>query len=194
MRESDTKTNTKEIITREATNLFKQNPNKKITVANICAAANIKKSTFYYYFHSIDDVIGSIPDLLSGFLAASMMRILSFSTCFEQILEVFSCLEDEIIHIGVSVAAQRKAIQLKKKQEKSFPEKEAGYDLLITILKRAQETGELKEGQDIFQIAKGCFYIARGICETWLTQNGDFDLKNEVVMCIGLFAKQYFTV
>ena len=50
----DGKLSTKDRISMVCFKLLRENSNMNITISQVCKAAGITKSTFYYYYHSID--------------------------------------------------------------------------------------------------------------------------------------------
>ncbi len=55
----------KEKIGRTVLNLLSRKSINQITVAEVCRKAKINRSTFYYYYESIDDVLNDITSAIS---------------------------------------------------------------------------------------------------------------------------------
>lgn len=69
----------KEAIEAEFWKLYEERPLEKISVKEVCEAANVNKTTFYYHFQDIQEVLASIeeqclpleaPDMLADLLTA----------------------------------------------------------------------------------------------------------------------------
>ena len=53
------KLSTKDKISVETFRLLHETKEMNLTINQICKASGITKSTFYYYYHSVDEVIDS---------------------------------------------------------------------------------------------------------------------------------------
>ena len=168
--------NTKSRIILETLALIQKEPAHSITINEICRACDITKSTFYYHFRSIDDVIDSVSDVLEEELTSSLSEILSEETCIEQILHIFMVIHRRITEMGCAIAARRYILRLKRMQSSDFPRSEPGWSLLVALFTKAISLGELYTSLSAEELTESCFFIIRGVCYTWCMESGSFDL------------------
>ena len=172
--------NTKLNIMKSAIQLIRDSDNGQITIAEICAATGITKSTFYYHFHSIDEIIEFFLEYLGESVKDSMPQILLQETTFKQILSIFLLLDESLVEAGPSICNHRYCYLFKQNQELNFPEQEPTWEIVVTLIKKAQTSGEILNTGAPEEVAATCFFISRGICTTWAMEGGSFDFKKKV--------------
>ena len=128
----DGKLSTKDRISMVCFKLLRENSNMNITISQVCKAAGITKSTFYYYYHSIDEVIESFSDIISIELSKAMPEIFAQKTCVEQALLAIKVVDTAVEQLGPSVASSRYSMHLKKGDYPGF-HAEAGWQLVVAI-------------------------------------------------------------
>lgn len=170
---------TKDRISVETFRLLREGRGVNITISQICRAAGITKSTFYYYFHSVDEVIETFTDILLLELQKAIPVIFQQHTCVEQALMAIRVIDEGVESLGVSVAASRYILHLKNGDYTGF-QAEAGWDLVLAILQKAIEIGELPSDRSAEAIATSVYYIMRGVNHTWCMRGGDFPFAETV--------------
>lgn len=170
---------TKERISVETFRLLRESHGVNITINQICRAAGITKSTFYYYFHSVDEVIETFTDILHIELQKAIPVIFQQHTCVDQALMAIRVVDEGVESLGVSVAAARYILHLKNGDYPGF-QAEAGWELVIAILKKAIEIGEIPSDRTAESIATSLYYIMRGVNHTWCMRGGDFPFTETV--------------
>ncbi len=81
---------TKSVIRESLFNLMEDEPINKITVTDICKAADINRSTFYSYYEDVYDLLSSIQNELFE----NVMLSLSSENWFEDLLELVDANRD----------------------------------------------------------------------------------------------------
>ena len=170
---------TKDRISVETFQLLQASRGVNVTISDICRAAGITKSTFYYYFHSIDEVIETFTDILLLKLQSSIPVIFQQHTCIDQALMAIRVIDEGVESLGVSVAASRYILHLKNGDYTGFTA-EAGWELVLAIFRKAIEIGELPPDRSAEEVATSVYYIMRGINHTWCMRGGDFPFVEEV--------------
>ena len=186
---------TKERISVETFRLLRESGGVSVTIGDICRAAGITKSTFYYYFHSVDDVSETFTDILLMKLQHAIPVIFRQHTCLEQALMAIRVLSEGVESLGVSVASSRFILYLKTNCYTGF-HSEAGWDLVLAILRKALETGEIPPDRSAEEITTSVFYIFLGIVNTWCMRGGCFPLAEEVqkeLKCYFLMLSKSYT-
>ena len=170
---------TKDRISLATFHLLKADSNADITINRICKDAGITKSTFYYYYHSIDEVIESFSDIVSMQLANAMPEIFMQKTCVEQALMAIKAVDTGVEQLGPAVAASRYSMHLKKGDYPGFSV-EAGWDLVLAIITKAIALGEIPADRSAEEVTSSLYYIMRGVNHTWCMQGGNFDFTEAV--------------
>ena len=57
---------------------------------------------------------------------------------------------------------------------------EAGWSMVVAILKKAIDIGELPNDRPAEELASSVFFIMRGINHTWCMQGGNFNFTERV--------------
>lgn len=170
---------TKDRISIETFKLMRQNSGVNITISQVCKAAGITKSTFYYHYRSIDEVIETFSDIISQKLTAAMPAIFQQHTCVEQVLMAIKIVDEGVEELGVAVAASRYIMHLREGDYPGF-HAEAGWSLVCAILTKAIALGEIPNDRSAEEVAESVFFIMRGINHTWCMQGGSFNFSNRV--------------
>lgn len=173
-------TSTKYKIMENTIKLIKNSSNSEVTIADICTATGITKSTFYYHFRSVDEIIEYFLRDLGQTVQDSMPQILMQETTFKQILSLFLLIDERIVDAGPAISAYRYSYLLKKKILFYFPKQEPTWDIIVTLIQKAQTAGEILNTRPPEEVAMACFYLSRGICTTWAMEGGNFDFKSRV--------------
>lgn len=170
---------TKDRISVETFRILRETQDLNITISEICKATGITKSTFYYYFHSVDEVIETFSDIITMNLTNFIPKIFEQHTCIEQALMAIRIVDECVETLGVAVAASRYIMHLKKGDYAGF-HTEAGWELVLSILKKAVEVGELSNTRSPEEYASSVYFIMRGVNHTWCMQGGNFPFTEKV--------------
>ena len=173
------KLSTKDRISLITFRLLQENANVNITISQICKETGITKSTFYYYYHSIDEVIESFSDIVGIQLSNSMPDIFAQKTCIEQALLAIKVVDIGVEQLGPSVAAARYIMHLKKADYQGF-HVEAGWNLVLAIITKAIALGEIPNTRSPEDVTSSIYYIMRGVNHSWCMQGGNFNFTEKV--------------
>lgn len=176
---TDARLSTKDRISMATFNLLRENTSLNITISQICKAAGITKSTFYYYYHSIEEVIESFSDIISIKLSEATPEIFAQKTCIEQALLAIKVVDMAVEQLGPTVAASRYMIHLKEGDYQGF-HAEAGWTLVLALMKKAIEVGEIPDTRPAEEVATSVFYIMRGVNHSWCMCGGCFPFTEAV--------------
>lgn len=160
-----------------ALDLIKKDGYNKVTIPLICKAAGITKSVFYYHYSSKDDLLSDFADQLASIAEKSYSKILLQETYLRQIWTIFHLLLEGHITAGPAIVKQVFISYLNVVNHPSFPCSETSWDILVKLLEKAQEDGQIKNDNPPEKIAKAAFELLRGILVTWAIEDGGFDLE-----------------
>lgn len=160
-----------------ALELIKKNGYNKVTIPDICKAANITKSTFYYHFKSKNDLISDFTDQLGYIVRDSYSEILLQETYIKQIWAVFSVFCKGNIEAGPAIVKQVFISHIDHSNHQHFPRSSVSWDIVVKLLEKAQQAGQIKNSQSPENIAEATFELLRGLTVTWAIDEGGFDLE-----------------
>lgn len=190
--DSSKKLSTKDRISVETFRLLHESKDTNLTINQICKAAGITKSTFYYYYHSVDEVIDSFSDIITSRLIEATPLIFQEHSCVDQALMAIRIIDECVESLGVAVASSRYIMHLRKGDYPGF-HAEAGWSMVVAILKKAIDIGELPNDRSAEELASSVFYIMRGINHTWCMQGGNFNFTERVQTELRLFFDNLIT-
>lgn len=161
-----------------ALELIKKDGYNKVTIPSICKAAGITKSAFYYHYHSKDDLIGDFIDQLGDIVKDSYSKILLQETYLKQIWAIFHILLEGNIAAGPAIVKQVFISYLNMGNHLYFPRSATSWDIVVKLLGKAQEAGQIKNDNSPENIAESAFELLRGVLITWAIEDGNFDLED----------------
>ena len=182
-----TKTNkSKQKILLTTINLIKENGYDSVTLNDICTAANISKTTFYYYFESKDDLILQFYKIPNDTMMNNLTSIFMEENTVEQFWKLMEPMLNFIEDSGTEIT-KHMICALTVRNVEPFNISSFQHDrtnIGIKIIERAQSSGEIRNSSDpflLFNIVQGQIV---GIISFWCSRNGKFDFKNAIRLSI----------
>lgn len=169
---------TKGRIVSAAWKLFYQYGYSNTTIDDIVEMSQTSKGSFYHYFGSKDDLLGSLSYLFDDKyeeLAETMEPDLS---PVEKLLtmnrELFLMIENTV---SVSMLSQLFSTQLTTKGEKHLLDPDRTYyKLLRQIAVEGQQQGIFRDDLSVNDITKAYALFERGMMYDWCISNGNYSL------------------
>lgn len=185
------KLTTKEILIECAITLFKEYGYDNITIKRICEEANITKTTFYYHYKSKEELIS---DYFSPMNVISNERIVSILSAEEYANELWLLCEmntKHLIRAGVNMTKELYRNSLKTYIIPLSPENIYLRDIILVLLKRAQECGQIGNPAPIEELYDALIYMLNGANYIWAMSDGNFDIIAECkrIFCTLLMVK-----
>ncbi|WP_162523533.1 TetR/AcrR family transcriptional regulator [Calorimonas adulescens] len=172
---------TSERIIDCALELFKQRGFDNVTINDICNAVNITKRTFYYHFKSKDDLLGKFYTKVYDLNKQSISRLLSASNFWEQIWIIVGDYVDYTIQYGHEILKQVFKANLNENKGTFSLEDALVQQLLLPIIKKAQEAGHVRNQSSPESLYEATCHIVIGIAVMWCIHNGGFDEKSIIL-------------
>lgn len=171
---------TKGKIIRIAIELIKKNGYENVTLNDICAAAEISKHTFYYYFSSKEDILLGFYEIPRELSVSRLTSILAAENNVEQLWQSLEPMIDFFIEAGPEIM-RRVMIANIMRDIGTFNTQKGKRDLFraqVAIIKKAQESGEIRNSSDPAALLHTCVIQGMGYTVQWCIVNGTFNLKN----------------
>ncbi len=170
---------TKKNIFNTAETLFLQKGYDKTKVEDICDACNITKTTFYYHFHSKEDLILHMYDPITDTLIQQLISLFNEKNYWKQLLSCFDYLIDESEKYGHDVCSHTLIANLKE-DHGSYDLRNNLTNLLVGIIQKAQESGQVRNKKPAKELYYASAYAFLGYELTWCIKKGKFNRKQEV--------------
>ncbi|MDR2428713.1 MAG: TetR/AcrR family transcriptional regulator, partial [Candidatus Margulisbacteria bacterium] len=175
---------TKQKLISKAGEIFKRDGYGQTTVDRICEAVGISKNTYYYYFKSKEDLllacIGEYGNVSSHRLADIL---LSGKNYFEQFWLVQKQAIDFIHDVGVDFFRELKSVNSVRNIFR-FKNWQDDFEMKITIIRKAQEAGEVRNQADPKALVMTLGIIFFGIMSLWLSSKLEFGLEEILRSCL----------
>ncbi len=134
---------TRQKILTVALELIREKGYDSVTINDICAAAEVSKHTFYYYFESKDELLSEFRNIPRGLTAGTLSSILAAENNLEQYWLLLEPGMDFFMEVGPEIA-KRILIANLAKDKGTFDERaNADVAAKIAIIKKAQDAGEI---------------------------------------------------
>ena len=172
------KSDTKGRIVSAAWKLFYQYGYSNTTIDDIVEESNTSKGSFYHYFSSKDDLMGSLSYLfdekyeeLSETMDPSLSPLEKLITMNQ---ELFLMVENTV---SVSMLSQLFAAQLTSMSEKHLLDPDRTYyKLLRQIAIEGQGQGLFRDDLSVNDITKAYALFERGMMYDWCISSGNYSL------------------
>ena len=183
------KNNTKSRIVSAAWELFYMYGYDNTTIDDIVEASHTSKGSFYHYFESKDDLIGSLSYLfddkyeeLSSTLDPKLDPLEKLSYLNQ---ELFLMIENTV---SVSLLSQLFSTQLVTKGEKHMLEPDRTYyRLLRQIVLEGKEKDYFRDDLSVNDIMKAYAMFERGMMYDWCLSSGNYSLYQYSKQILPLF-------
>ncbi len=169
----------KQRILLTALDLIKEKGYDAVTINDICAAANISKNTFYYYFKSKEDLMFQSYTIPRVEIISNLASILMEENNIEQFWKLIEPTLDFIVESGTEITKHMiYALTDQKIQPFNISNFQQNRTIGVKIIERAQKSGEICNSSDPLLLFNIMQAQITGIVLFWCTKNGEFDFKN----------------
>lgn len=169
---------TKGRIVSAAWKLFYQYGYNNTTIDDIVEMSQTSKGSFYHYFGSKDDLLGSLSYLFDDKYEELMETMEPGLSPVEKLLtmnrELFLMIENTV---SVSMLSQLFSTQLTTKSEKHLLDPDRTYyKLLRQIAVEGQQQGLFRDDLSVNDITKAYALFERGMMYDWCISSGNYSL------------------
>lgn len=172
---------TKAKIITVAHSLIRKKGYDQVTIMDICESAQISKHTFYYYFDSKEDLLLKFFHIPRDITNQRMASIISIESPFEQFWCLLEPRIDHFVTTGPEII-KRVFIANLSRDIGTFDRikmKHPFFDLEISLIEKAQKTGEVGNKNKANEMLYVNFVNMIGLAEIWAIANGNFNLKKQ---------------
>ena len=185
--------NTKSRIVDAAWKLFYEQGFENTTVEEIIALSVTSKGSFYHYFGSKDDLLGSLAYLFDEKYEELAARGFGDRSAPEVLLylnrELFSMIENRI---DISLLSRLLSTQLTVSGGKQLLDRNRVYfKLLRRIVGEGQERGEITGDLSADEIVRLYAMTERGLLYDWCLRGGDYSLADWGAKTLPLLVRSF---
>ena len=180
--------NTREKIIKTAWKLFYDEGFAETTINDIIREADISKGTFYYYFNSKDDLLGTLSEVLDREYERLEGEEPAELSCFDKLIwlnyEVHSFMER---NIDYRLLAYLYSAQIVKESFSALLNRNRYYYRYVEkLMEQGQKSGELTDEMPVSEMVRYFSMGERALVTEWCMNNGTFSL--------GEFSKKIFPI
>lgn len=171
--------NTKRLILTKAMKLIKEKGFDQVTLNDICAASEVSKHTFYYYFQSKEDLLLDFCELPKEVTAERLTSILSAEHHIDKFWNLAEPIVEFFERMGPGIARRIIMTNLTRNIG-TFDVSKRHHELHVaeeTLLRQAYESGEIRNSSSPSELRNILFLQTMGLVTKWCMCNGSFDLK-----------------
>lgn len=185
--------NTKGRIVAAAWKLFYEQGYEDTTVEDIIFESETSKGSFYHYFNSKDDLLGTLSlifdekyEELSGQMPEDMSaadRLIFLNH------ELFSMIDSSI---STELLSRLLSSQLVTHGEKHLLDRSRTYfKLLQQVIRRGQERDELRTDLTVNEIVRDYAMFERALMYDWCLKNGEYTLSKYADVMMPMFLEGF---
>ena len=183
--------NTKSRIVDAAWKLFYEQGYEDTTVEDIIASSGTSKGSFYHYFGSKDDLLGSLAYLFDEKYEELSASLDTAKGAVETLLylnrELFLMIENRI---DIALLTRLLSTQLTVQGNKQLLDYNRVYfKLLRRIIDEGQAHGELTSTMTVSEIVRLYAMTERALLYDWCLRGGDYALAEQGAKILPLFLK-----
>lgn len=158
-------------IVEKAASLFLERGYNNVTVNDICQVCGITKPTFYKHAGSKEELILDLYDQTVWKLVTDPCQLLQTDIHVERLLIIFHTLIEDTQKFGSDLFSQMWISNLNEDRH-SFDMREPLTELVVTIIRKAQESGEILNTDPPENLYAALAYLFVGHEVMWCIRNG----------------------
>ncbi|HWR23442.1 MAG TPA: TetR/AcrR family transcriptional regulator [Feifaniaceae bacterium] len=168
-------------IQKAAIRLFNESGYAKVTVRDICEAADITKSTFYYHFPGKKAILTDFYKYTPVLPAGMAHKLATSDNAWEKVWACVEPMVDWTVAAGAAILSQVFVSNLQSDTNTFAIENQQGYaELLVGIIKKGQEEGQFHTRSAPHSVYVNIINIILGIAVQWCIHGGGFDEKQAI--------------
>ncbi len=185
--------NTKGRIVSAAWKLFYEQGYENTTVEDIIAASGTSKGSFYHYFDGKDALLETLSLIFDEKYEELEEQMDPDTDAVETLLflnrELFTMIDNSV---PLELLARLLSSQLVTRGEKHLLDRNRTYfRLLLRIVRRGQERGELRDDLSANEIVKGYAMFERALMYDWCLVEGEYALSRYSALMMPTFLEGY---
>jgi len=180
--------NTKQILYKNAIQLFKKRGYNNVTVDDICKKSNVSKGAFYTHFSSKQDIIITESKKTDSFHQKFFNSLSPSMSSHEKLIEFVRFHAQHIIDKGIDMERIIYTAEISTKTHPGYitDSNRPLYTCLNMIVEEGQKRGEFSISRTPTEVTNLLISSMRGAIFEWIVFEGDYDLIEKSLSLIDL--------
>jgi len=168
--------NSGETIKTTALEMFREKGYDNVTIQDICEACGITKPTFYHYISAKEDLIVDVYTNIIQDMLMETYELFELKSSYAQLTLIFVRLIRKTKEFGWDFFGKLINANLNENRH-SFALNENLRKVAESIIRNAQESGEIQNTNDPAQIYRAIAFVFMGVEVNWCIARGDFPFE-----------------
>ena len=165
-------------IIQKSLDLFRQRGYDAVSVQDICDACDITKPTFYKYLASKQNLLSYFFSSMSEAIPDDWFRIPEGTDCYRKLMEGYLMFMRHAAGLGADLYNQVFISNLVEYMG-TFNDVRAFTDLMVDLIREAQETGQIQNPSDPKSLYKVGVGMSLGYGAFWCLNEGRSSLLDD---------------
>lgn len=170
---------TREKLKLTAYKLFEEKSYDSVTIKDICQAASIGKTTFYYHFKSKEELLEDCINQPEPVPLEILNHIITMDSCWEQIWYLAYYVTSKVEEMGHVVYSQVIKANLDENKGTFDILNNKLLSIVLPIMDKAKETGEIHNPVDSKDLINASWVMHTGLYTQWCVQKEAFNLAQK---------------
>lgn len=169
-------------IAKKAAQLFKTAEYEKIDIRLICEHCHIPRSTFYYYFHSKEELLLYLLNKDIILSDSRLNEIEDIHDPLSKLLNTHGAFAEYCMILGTQILKEKYTIQMEKGNLfRSAYDYHAMTQKIIPLIKEAQNQNQIRNFSKAEELAEAVTQMMMGTTFIWVSNSGSYDLKKAML-------------
>ena len=174
------KKSTKDRIVEAAIRLFRGGPCEQVSLKEICEEAGVTRNSFYYYFEARSKLYDAIAEWCVSTAKSRTLQALDSHTFYGQVWNFYRLYLETQLSLGQDVMNHIATARTEhpRSDYSGYVDSEMA-DAMARLIRRAQESGEIRNDQPPERLVWTSYALIRGVNIRWCFRWGETDLLKE---------------
>lgn len=169
-------------IAEKAAELFEVKAYDEIDIRQICEYCNLPKSTFYYHFHSKEDLLLYLLNKDIILNNSKLNEINLEQDVLNKLLNIHAAFAEYCMILGTRILKEKYKIQMEKGNLfQSAYDYHAMTQKIIPLIKEVQHKKQIQNMAKAEELAEAVTQMMMGTTFIWVSNNGSYDLKKAMI-------------
>lgn len=170
---------TKDALFQAIIRLAHEKEYDKITIRDICTAANISIGSFYHHFHSKEELAKETYYQIDRLVNENFMELCKQHRPEENLHSILKIYIEYVAQdIGKMIKVYYKVV-IEETSISAFEPERLYYKTLTQILKDCAREGVIHQPEDFTELTEYCIRSIRGLIFDWCLHDCSYDLKEQ---------------
>lgn len=171
--------------------LLKEHTYEEISIMDICEEAQISVGAFYHHFISKDSIVVELYRDIDTTFEEEVFPVLEKYPAAEAVMLYLDKMGEYAEIYGIDFITNLYKAQMNHGNEFFVSDDRGLPQILLKLIRRAIENGEIKKDIDAEQLLKDLLMITRGVIYHWCVCGGKVAIRENIRRLAGGYLKMY---